>query len=446
MTDPTSTKSENEASGGRRSLQRTGGMLVIRAVGIVGQFLIRLMLARWLGARHFGDYVYVLSWISLLTMLAKMGVDVAAVRFVSGYVETGDWQRLRGFIQRSLLFVTMGAVVVAGLMLAMAQWGMNDDQTSLAFTLMLGAGVVCAITLGEQRASSLAGLGRVMLSQSALMVWRPILFILSVAGLYFLGIEQGTAPVAMAVMGAVACVVFLVVEIVFQRSVPADAKRVAPVYETRTWFFTSAALVGVALSGQVMARTDTIMLGLLSNTTQAGIYNIASEVAKLVDLGLVAVSAMIAPQVAAAFAAGEHDRLQKVVHQAARIATLLAIPATVVFVFVGGFVLSWFGPEYTAGRWALVVLCFGQLVHSLAGPTGLLMSMTGHERQAFTIISLAALSNIVLNAVLIPVWGIMGAAWATAIVSVVWNICVGLFCIRYLKVNPTLWPAKINRK
>ena len=88
----------------------------------------------------------------------------------------------------------------------------------------------------------------------------------------------------------------------------------------------------------------------------------------------------------------------------------------------GYVVLGIFVSDFTAGYVALLVLLAGQLINAVSGPVGYVMTMTGHQHRAARIIGVCAFVNIVLNAMLIPLFGMSGAASATAITTAMWNL------------------------
>ena len=113
------------------------------------------------------------------------------------------------------------------------------------------------------------------------------------------------------------------------------------------------------------------------------------------------------------------------------------------FIFVWGeWVLGWFGDAFVSGYGILAVLCLGQMVISLTGPVGFLMSMTGYQRQAAWVIGATALLNIVLNALLISLMGMIGAAVATAIVISLRSIVLSVLVKKKLRISATALPVR----
>jgi O-antigen/teichoic acid export membrane protein len=101
----------------------------------------------------------------------------------------------------------------------------------------------------------------------------------------------------------------------------------------------------------------------------------------------------------------------------------VALPGAVVLILFGGPLLDFvFGSEFARGASALALLVGGNLIAVAAGSVGNILNMTGHEGDTVFASGVAALSNLVLNLALIPVLGIRGAAAATALSLVLWNV------------------------
>ena len=84
--------------------------------------------------------------------------------------------------------------------------------------------------------------------------------------------------------------------------------------------------------------------------------------------------------------------------------------------------ICWFGLDFIEGKTALYVLLFGQLINVLCGPVGYILMMTNKQKILRNIIVVSALLNISLNILLIPEYGILGAAFATTASLILWNI------------------------
>ncbi len=82
-------------------------------------------------------------------------------------------------------------------------------------------------------------------------------------------------------------------------------------------------------------------------------------------------------------------------------------------------ILSLFGSDFTEASWSLKILVTGQMINALCGSVAILMIMTGHQKKSLPVVVCSALINVVLNAILIPSFGIAGAAIATSFTMIV---------------------------
>ena len=109
--------------------------------------------------------------------------------------------------------------------------------------------------------------------------------------------------------------------------------------------------------------------------------------------------------------------------RSSRAVLLFAVAVVIAIFFFGEAIIRvFFGAEYESAYVPLLILCTGQLVNAAMGSVASLLNMTGHERDTMVIIVAGAILNVILNFCLTPVWGMTGAAVATAATLVVWNL------------------------
>ena len=195
----------------------------------------------------------------------------------------------------------------------------------------------------------------------------------------------------------------------------------------------------VTISGLNVLGTSLgiIMLGPMSGASAAGIFGITNTAAALIALPLMAINAPLAPTISSAFSDGNRAELQRLATKAARSALLLSLPLALIFVLFGKSLLWMFGEEFTAGYAALVILTVGQMVNAAMGSVGVLLQMTGHERDVALALTIALVLNFILNLVLIPIWGSSGAALGAAANIVLWNTVLLIQVRRRLAIRPT---------
>jgi O-antigen/teichoic acid export membrane protein len=152
---------------------------------------------------------------------------------------------------------------------------------------------------------------------------------------------------------------------------------------------------------------------------------------------------VVAPQFAKMYTNGQMEKLQRLATASARVALLIAFPAALVFILFGGDLLNIVvGEEYVTGAIPLAILSLGQLVNAGMGSVIILLNMTDHERVVARGVAFAAIGNVVANLFLIPTWGMKGAAIATTLTLIIWNVFLAREAIKRLGINSTAFGAR----
>jgi O-antigen/teichoic acid export membrane protein len=198
----------------------------------------------------------------------------------------------------------------------------------------------------------------------------------------------------------------------------------------------------MVLGGMWMINSyvGTIMLGSLGSAKDTGIFTVVSKGADLVTIGLVAVTTPLSPRIARLYAAGDLPTLRRVTVHGARLCMAWAVPAALALFLLRHVFLGLFGGAFTGAGTPLAIMLVGQLANAVAGPAGVVLMMTKHERAAAVGVGLGCLLNVALNAVLVPTLGVNGAAIGTAASIVLWNAALAGYAAMQMGVNTTAFP------
>jgi O-antigen/teichoic acid export membrane protein len=174
-------------------------------------------------------------------------------------------------------------------------------------------------------------------------------------------------------------------------------------------------------------RIDIIMLGIFSTTQTVGVYSVAAKLASATSFCLIGVNAIIAPKLSELHWSDNHTDLKQVVRFAAKLMFMTAFPVLLALLFWSEFFLGLFGDEFKIGKQVMILLCVGQFVNAACGSVGYFLNTTGRQRIFRNIVLCAALINIVLNCILIPRYGMVGAAIASMTSIMFWNIVSAVY-------------------
>jgi len=409
-------------------------------VGMLGSGLAfgsHVLIARLLGSGVYGQYVYVINWMAVLGLAGAMGLDTAALRFIPTFRSGGRGDLERGFMRRSVQAGLAASALIALLVAGTAALWVPAPALRHAF--FAGAVFLPLFTLLQLRSAHIQALKRPVTAQLFPRVLRPLGVGLAVVVTVLALGQRFSAAQLLGVEAAVMAVLGVAATSLLSRA--GGGARTRPSFRTSEWLRTSVHLLLMSAGFLVLSRSDVIMIGLFLDPQSAGVYAAGARIGEFVLFTLIAVNAIAAPLIAQLYAQGRHADLQQMVGVAARAIFLTAFPVALALLVWGREILAWFGPGFPAGYPALAFIVVGHLVNALAGSVGFLMTMTGHERPAARIIAWAALANLVMNAALIPVLGIVGAAIATCLTTIGWNLAMFRFVYASLHLNPTILAA-----
>lgn len=438
----------------RLSLRFGGGTRTHLVTVFAGSLLVSLMsrglailsnvlLARVLSANAFGVYASVFALITLIGFPVTRGIPAVLIRFVASYEVSGDWALLKGVVKRvPLLLFSLSMFIALVGVLVLQFFQVTDPEQSRALLWALASLPFAALCAGY--AASLRGLHRVVLGLLPENILIPGIMTCGVSAALVLGggIIDSAADAMLWRLGATVGGLVFAAAVLYWK-IPKAAKEAVPLYRTREWVVASIPLLFFGGMAVVTMQTDVLMLAAFSGAREAGVYRAASSGAELVAFSLSIVATVSQPTLSKLYASGDLIRLQRVVSGASAAAFAFAVPAAAVLTFFGPTILRLtFGTGFVEGSLALSILCVAQAVNAGAGPVAALLNMTGHERVAAGGLALGAVVNLILNGVLIPIWGINGAAVATGVSLVVWNI----FLVRQVrrKLGVATTPLSFN--
>ena len=124
-------------------------------------------------------------------------------------------------------------------------------------------------------------------------------------------------------------------------------------------------------------------------------------------------------------------RLQQIIIKSNRLLFFTSLPLTLLLCFFPDMILGFLGEGFKGAWLALIILSIGNFVSSISGSIGILLQMSGHQKQYNNIITSTAISSIALNFVLIPKYGLLGAAITSSIAKIIQN----LLSVAYAKKN-----------
>ena len=418
-----------------RSWLRDGaGVLAVKIGGVVAAAAAHLFLARWLGTEACGVYVSVYALLCMAVLLGKFGFEPATQRFVGTYRAAENRAELAGFFgfrARQLWWMNLALLAAGGIALALLS---NWLAPMTWWCAWVALAILPLAVLNDIQSADLRAIGAAQRAEWISMLLRPALLILLAGS----AMASGSPRKALTAMAAllIAYLVSAALQWVSLRQNTTSVTPVAPTAsETKLWREAGLLFTWIAVCQAVMLQSETLLLGVLSGPEPAAIFAAALRLAQMASLGILAVTATNAPAIAGLFAQEKLAELQQAATRMAIAATLFTLPVVFVLALFGRSILGWFGADFSQGYVALVILLAGQTINALCGAGAALLGMTGRHRELALAQTAAAVVKLVLLVVVIPVWGLIGAALVSVGCTAICNALMVWFVARRLSIN-----------
>jgi O-antigen/teichoic acid export membrane protein len=407
-------------------------------VGAVLTYVAQLVTARIIGPDSYGVFAYVLAWVTLLGYFSTLGFHVSLLRFVPAYQAREQWALVRGVIQysqRGAVGTAIGVVLIGVCVIIALRDSMRPE---LAHAFFLGLATVPLLALYLVGASIVRAFGGVVAALAPERIVRDSLLLATVAVAFWSSLWRPDATLAMAAMLLGSLVMFGLISISLHRLRPPALDHAKPEYAAEDWWRPTLPLTVLMVADNVMSRSGVIALGLTGNTREAGIFAVAFSMTILTALPRMAVATAFAPTVSALFARKDQAGLQLLSAKAACLSLLGTACAAIPLLLLAQPLLEWFGPDFVAGVPIVTILVLGEVFAAACGPHQHLVTMTGNERTGAVMLAVCAALNFAGCMLMIGPLGMTGAALARTAMLIAWNVAMGVFVYRRLRLMPGL--------
>lgn len=396
-------------------------------VGYVLAFALTVVVSRWLRPREAGVFFELIALFMILNNTLELGADTGLTRWISRAEAVGEL----GDVRRIVL-IALAPVVVFGVVASAVVWTVAPELAHVFFhhaSAASAAGdlrfVAPFIPLSALSACILAGargFGRMWPYLAIEGVGKPVmrlgLVLGAVAGGWglFGAVIGWSVPVALG-LGIALLILLRVIATETAKKGREPSSR--PRRELAGEFWRFAGPRGFAGVFQVVVTwLDILLVGALLSTYDAGVYGAVSRLAMLGTFALEGTRLAISPYLSALLARREMTAAADLFQSATRWLMLASWPLYVVFAIFPSVALEIFGHRYAGGATALVVLSLAMLVNVGTGNVTVVLLMGGKSSWNVVNTLSALLVNVVLNLLLLPHIGIVGAAiaWAASII------------------------------
>lgn len=402
-----------------------------QAVRVVATMLLTVWVSRLLGPEALGLLTLGLTLATTATIIACVGVDQGVIYFVArtqpSHLATTTADALirpgtplgsqaspvstsssPAAVRTALTITAVGGLIIGALAWLLAPTAADTvfDAPELRRVLLILAPSIPIAALFSAALGAMQGSFRV--AQRAIIEW--IVFPLSTLALAIGLLLSGGGIEGVATGYLIAWAVSSAVAVAIVLRIEGDRR---PLIFRQMLVFSLPLMLSL-LTGYLLFHIDVLMLGGLSSVREVGLYGVATRLALPLFLVLDSVGRAFTPLAAHLYSKGEVKRLGAVYGAATEWIMAINVPAGLFIALNAEPILGLFGTEFVAATGALRVLCLGIVLATACGAASPVLTMTRWQRLEMIDNLLLLLLNIMLNLALVPRFGALGAALATA--------------------------------
>lgn len=388
------------------------------------RFVFGIIIARVVGAEQFGLYNLAITVSLIASNMAMFGLQVGMVRFLPPAIREQDERSIWGIIG-----VCVGIPLFISISLAVSLFLAADPLADLLFhdprmvpLLRIVSMLVPLDTLGSMAYVVTISFKQPKYSVIANNILTPLIKLLLAVGFLAVGFStQGVlAAHIIATAAGLAILTNYLIALLPQRRVWSAAGKLS----RQLLRYSIPVHLGWMVK-TLNSTFSTLVLGFLGLATGVGIFTVASTLSMVGSMFFSSVGNISTPIIADLHSQGLFSQMKSYYQTTTRWMVLFNLPVFMTSIFFAKPLLGIFGDDFTSGEASMMILAFGTLAYTGTGIGSNILDMTDHQRINTVNSVLMVLVTIVLNVLLIPVWGVNGAAAAWSLSTILVNfVCL----------------------
>jgi O-antigen/teichoic acid export membrane protein len=394
-----------------RAIRGSTAVLLFTAAGMVGKYLLLTFATKAFPQSIVGQYSQAVSLVTVVGITGILGIQVAQDRFIPIYLTNNEHGKVRSFIKWTFVFVfTVTVLLSITVYLLSDSLGSLFSGESFGATLGTFSTAIVSLAMLEITVCAYRGFDRPVYQAIFRRFGIPVLTLIIGGVLYLFGFDEAALFIAYPTAVAFLCVV---VFLLFYKSIyielpEANSFDISQVVKY-SWPYTFSKLATVFL-----AFSDILFIGYFMADSDVAVYQIAIALSALVLLPARSFGPVYKPMCSRMVENGSNN-IDQIYNIIIRISIAFSGIIVLGYMILGDGILSLMArPSYRVGHEALIILGGGNLIVLLFGPTGLTLQATDHSGEFLKASIVRLVTNAGLNVLLIPIFGLVGAAFATS--------------------------------
>ena len=413
------------------SLQKVAkGSAIVFVGSLLSSILIfvgRLIIIRYWSQSDYGVFSLALVILTIITIVASLGMKEGVIRSIAYNRGKKDYKKIPELISTSILLSIVTSIFLGIFLFFFSEPMANNifHDSALVTPLKVFAFGVPFLTLIDIIVSIFRGFNQVKPTVYFQYILINLLFPIFLLVVVFF--DKSAVNIYYSYIASSIVVSILMLIYVYKYTTPSEVFSVKSAISTtgRKLLSFSLPLLGSTMFFIIVIWTDTLVLGAFKSSSEVGLYNAASPLAQFLSFPLGSIGFIFMPVLSELYARKRLNEIRRNFSMITKWLSLITLPLFLIFFLYADTIVTYlFGQEYLLSANALRILSFGYMIHNISGPNSSALIGIGENRFIMYNSFAIAILNIILNIILIPPYGIEGAATASAI---------ALFAINFIK-------------
>lgn len=412
----------------------TGLFIVFGIYGYIITFLFKLVAARHYGPSDFGLFVLAQTIFGILALIAGLGIKESIVRYIPYYITKKKYSALKGYFYFIFIFPLFFALIFSIILFVFSK----DVTTFFKFPENF-ANFLKIIAFIIPLSVFTATLRKIFLAEH-----KPLYTVISYYAIEMTTLLLGTMLVIYLNLHIIFVVLMILISIliattfnifIYKKKIhlPLVQKRT---FFLRDWLNFSLPLFFTGIFAYIISWSDNIVIGKFLDPSQLGIYSICYSLAIFLVFFQTSFSNLFVPLISTNYAKKKFKNITLLFKQSAAWTFGLTIPFfLVILLFSKQILLILYGSEFVAGYIVLIIISIGAIINISTGLNKEILLLYKKTKFIFLVNICIAIINIIMNIILIPFLGIIGAAITSAVSISAQNIVFLIKARRYQKLK-----------
>lgn len=400
--------------------------LISNGVNYVFTFII----ARFFGAGGLGTFSIFQTVVQTASNVSKLGFSTLMVRYTAFFSAQNKWGLLKDLYHKTLKLTLLTGFISSLILFfgadLIAQKIFLKPEVAIYFRI--GAFILIPWMMMEIHCDAISGLKLFFVSS---FIWGVSIFVVAILimGGSIPFTHSKIIPVAAYSVGMLVAAISAIYWWLKKATFPA---KITEHVNMNEMFGIAFILFSTTMLYMFRNVAETFLVGRYCSANDLGVYKVALKIASITAITLNALLFSLQPKIAELHGKEDYKKMADVVQNTTAILFWTSAPVLIIFMLFPTFFMGLFGGEFKqhVGSRVLIILTLGQFINSATGPVSKVLMMAGKHKINRNIVLISSTICVTLYFLVIPHYGLVGAAWVNVFGFILFNI-VPFFYVKY---------------